>query len=83
MSFAPYISVFLTLFVIIDPVAVAPMFMALTQTMAPVQRRASAIRAILIAAGVLTVFGLFGQALLSYAGISLDAFRISAGSCSF
>lgn len=79
MSIASYVSAFLTLFVIIDPIAVAPMFMALTQDMAPVQRRASAVRAIVIAAGVLTLFGLFGETLLAYAGISLDAFRISGG----
>jgi multiple antibiotic resistance protein len=44
-----------------------------------VQRRAAAVRAILVAAAVLTVFGLFGEVLLRYAGISLDAFRISGG----
>jgi multiple antibiotic resistance protein len=73
------VSAFLTLFVIIDPIAVAPMFVALTEGMSPAQRRTSALRAILVAAFVLTVFGLFGEALLHYAGISLDAFRISGG----
>ena len=47
--------------------------------MDPARRRASAVRAVTVAAGVLAVFGLFGQALLTYAGISLDAFRISGG----
>jgi multiple antibiotic resistance protein len=79
MNIASYISAFLTFFVIIDPIAVAPMFMALTQDMAPAQRRAAALRSIVIAAAVLTVFGLFGEALLKYAGISLNAFRISGG----
>ncbi|MCR8725638.1 MarC family protein [Frigidibacter sp. ROC022] len=73
------ISAFLTLFVIIDPIAVAPLFMALTTGMDPARRRAAAFRAILVAAAVLTLFGLFGEALLRYAGISLDAFRISGG----
>lgn len=70
---------FVTLFVIIDPIAVAPLFMSLTVGMSRPQRRASAFRAIGIAFGVLTVFGLFGEGLLAFSGISLDAFRISGG----
>jgi multiple antibiotic resistance protein len=73
------IQAFLTLFVIIDPIAVAPLFMALTTGMDPARRRSAAFRSILVAAAVLTVFGVFGEALLTYAGISLDAFRISGG----
>jgi len=73
------IQAFLTLFVVIDPIAVAPLFMALTTGMDPARRQSAAIRAILVATAVLTVFGLFGEALLRYAGISLDAFRISGG----
>lgn len=79
MDTTSLIAAFLTLFVVIDPVAVAPLFMTLTTGMDPDRRRASAIRAILVAAAVLTVFGVFGEALLRYAGISLNAFRISGG----
>lgn len=79
MDLTAGISAFLTLFVIIDPIAVAPLFVALTSGMDGGQRHAAALRAILVAAGVLTVFGLFGQKLLDYAGISLAAFRISGG----
>jgi len=79
MEFTQLASVFVTLFVIIDPVAVAPLFVALTQGMEGPERRAAALRACLVAAGVLTVFGLFGETLLRLAGISLDAFRISGG----
>lgn len=73
------VSVFLTLFVIIDPIAVAPIFVALTRGMDPAQRKASALRAAIVAISVLTAFGLFGETLLRSAGISLDAFRISGG----
>lgn len=79
MDTTQFISVFVTLFVIIDPIAVAPIFVALTRGMDPGQRRASALRAALVAVGVLTAFGLFGDKLLKLAGISLDAFRISGG----
>ena len=73
------ITAFVTLFVIIDPLAVAPLFVALTRHLDPPQRRAAAVRACIVAAGVLTLFGLLGQRLLDTVGISLAAFRISGG----
>jgi multiple antibiotic resistance protein len=79
MDLTAQLTAFVTLFVVIDPIAVAPMFMALSQDMDPGQRRAAAIRANLVAAGVLTLFGLFGETLLRLVGISLPAFRISGG----
>jgi len=79
MDFTQVAAAFVTLFVIIDPVAVAPIFVALTTGMDPAHRRAAAIRACLVAAGVLTAFGLFGETMLRLIGISLDAFRISGG----
>ena len=76
---APYVTAFVTLLVIVDPVGLAPLFAALTQG----QKRASApriaIRACLTAMGVLTIFGLFGDAVLSFVGISMPAFRIAGG----
>jgi len=73
------VTAFATLFVVIDPIGLAPMFLALTQGMSPARRRSLAIRACAVAAAVLTLFGLFGSALLDGMGISLDAFRISGG----
>jgi multiple antibiotic resistance protein len=79
MEFAPYITAFVTLFVIVDPVGLAPLFVALTQGMEPRQRRAVAIRATLIGTGLLALFGLLGEALLNVVGISMPAFRIAGG----
>lgn len=76
---APYITAFVTLFVIIDPVGLAPLFVALTQGADAAHRRAVAIRACLIGAGVLTLFGLFGEQVLGFVGISMPAFRIAGG----
>lgn len=77
MSFL--ISAFVTLFVVIDPVGLAPLFVALTGGMTQAQRRSIALRACLIALGVLTVFGLAGEAILNGIGITMPAFRISGG----
>ncbi len=79
MDFAPYITAFVTLFVIVDPVGLAPLFVALTQGMDPQHRRAIAVRSILIGAGLLTLFGLLGEAVLGFVGISMPAFRIAGG----
>ena len=79
MSIEALVTTFVTLFVVIDPIAVAPLFVALTQGMLKAQRDAVALRAIAIAFGLLALFGLAGDALLKGVGISLPAFRISGG----
>jgi multiple antibiotic resistance protein len=79
MSIEALITTFVTLFVVIDPIAVAPLFVALTRGMTDAMRRRIAIRAILVAFGLLAVFGLAGKALLDGIGIGLPAFRISGG----
>ncbi len=68
-----------TLFVTVDPIGMAPLFISITAGMATAERRAIAIRAIATATAVLVAFALFGQHLLAFLGISLDAFRIAGG----
>ncbi|WP_322892562.1 MULTISPECIES: MarC family protein [unclassified Yoonia] len=73
------IAAFTTLFIIMDPPGLAPVFIALTQGMTPSQRRAIAIRACTVAACLLMLFLFVGEALLGFIGISMDAFRIAGG----
>ena len=73
------IAAFTTLFIIIDPPGLAPVFIALTQGMGPAQRRTIAVRAILVATALMMAFLLLGEALLGFIGISMDAFRIAGG----
>ena len=70
---------FVTLFVIIDPVGLAPLFIPLTAGMDARQRRAVAIRACVIAAGLLAIFALAGEKILTTIGITMPAFQISGG----
>ncbi len=74
-----FVSAFVTFFVIIDPPGCAPIFASLTHDCPPAERRKMAIRSVLIAAGILFFFGLFGEDLLDALGISLAAFRIAGG----
>ena len=79
MDFSIYISAFVALFVIIDPIGLAPLFAALTQGDTARMRHVIAIRACLIAFGLLTVFGLAGESVLHFLGISMPAFRMAGG----
>jgi multiple antibiotic resistance protein len=74
-----YLTAFVTLFVIIDPIALAPLFIALTRGMDDAHRRAVGLRACLIATALMTLFGLLGNTILDVIGISMPAFRISGG----
>ncbi len=79
MELAIYIPAFVALFVVIDPIGLAPLFVALTQGMTPRQRRIIALRSSLVGLGVLTLFGVAGEAVLAFLGISMPAFRMAGG----
>lgn len=79
MDIAAIVTAFATLFVVIDPIGLAPLFVALTSGMEPAERRAVGLRACGIALVVLAMFGLFGEAVLGFVGISMPAFRIAGG----
>lgn len=73
------ISTFVTLFIVINPLALSPIFLVLTQGKSEAVRRGIGLRGSLIALGLLALFGLTGEGLLAQIGISMPAFRISGG----
>ena len=73
------ITAFATLFVVIDPPGLVPLFIALTRGMSVSRRRSLAIRACIIAVGILAAFAFAGEALLGFIGITMPAFRIAGG----
>lgn len=70
---------FVTFFVAIDPVAMAPMFTTMTARMTPEWRRKMAIKSVTIATGILLAFAFGGAWLLEQIHVSIDAFRIAGG----
>lgn len=73
------ISALVTLFVVVDPVGLAPTFLAITQGLPREARKSVAVRASLIAGAILIGAALVGDRLLSVLEISLPAFRIAGG----
>jgi multiple antibiotic resistance protein len=72
-------SVFVTLFVIMDPPGITPIFLALTSGRAAKVQRRMAWQAAVVALGVITVFGICGQQILDYLHVSVPALMIAGG----
>ncbi len=79
MSLESLINLFVVLFVVIDPIGLAPIFGALTRGGSAVYRRRMAVKAILLAAGILFLFAFTGDWLLQALGIGVPAFKIAGG----
>ncbi len=68
------LNAFATLLVTIDPIGLAPIFLAITRGASAEMRRAIAVRGSIIAAVILVAFALTGTVVLTFLGISLPAF---------
>lgn len=74
-----FLKSFLTLFVVMDPVGLVPVFVALAGDRPHRTQVLIARKAVLVAGGLLTFFYFFGRELLGHLGISLRALRIAGG----
>ena len=79
MPFDVLVSAFVTLLVVVDPIGLAPAFLAVTDGLSAAARRQVAWRASVTAAVILAGAALGGDWLLAELGISLTAFRIAGG----
>jgi multiple antibiotic resistance protein len=70
---------FVTLMVVVDPLGVAPSFVALTSELGNVEKGQTLWRAVIVAFGVTLFFLVGGGWLLSYLGVTVHAFAISGG----
>ncbi len=77
------IHAFVTLFVIADPVGIAPIFLALTMGSDDQYRKRMAVRGTVIATVVLFVFAFGGDYLFRALGVSIPAFSIAGGALLF
>lgn len=70
---------FATLFVVIDPIGLLPMFLAVTAGADAAARRKVAFTSVGLGAIILLSFAIFGDNLLGVLGVSMPAFRIAGG----
>jgi multiple antibiotic resistance protein len=71
--------VLVTLFVIMDPPGMVPIFVALTGKLPARERHRAAWQAVALAGGVIVVFAVAGQQILRYLGIDLPALQGAGG----
>jgi len=74
-----FVSTFVTLWVILDPPGLLPVFIGLTRSMERRERHGAALRASLVALGVIAAFAVFGKVILRYLNISVAALQVSGG----
>ena len=67
-----------SLFVIVDPIAVVPAFLAMTPSDTPQERRRMARLASFVMAGVLLLFALLGKWIFRLFGITMPALEVAA-----
>lgn len=70
---------FIPLFVVMDPFSSVPVFISLTKSLQPKERKEAAEVAAIVATGVLVGFLIFGPMLLSVMGIRMESFEIGGG----
>jgi multiple antibiotic resistance protein len=79
MNWVLLTEVFVTLFVIMDPVGTVPIFLSLTGGRSPHVARRAAWQAVAVSFGVISAFAFFGQQILEYLHISLPALQCAGG----
>jgi multiple antibiotic resistance protein len=74
-----FVEVFVTLFVIVDPIGTVPLFLSLTAGRTRKARRWLSTQAVAVSFVVITAFAVFGQSILRYLGITLPALQAAGG----
>jgi multiple antibiotic resistance protein len=79
IMFEQLIKFFVVFFVVVEPLSIVPVFSGLTTGASERYRRRMAVKAVVLAGGILIVFSLVGAPFLDVMGISIEAFRIFGG----
>jgi multiple antibiotic resistance protein len=70
---------FTSVLFIVDPIAIVPTYLVITQGQTAAQRKVTARRACVAATIILLTFAIAGQAIFGLFGITMPAFRIAGG----
>jgi multiple antibiotic resistance protein len=78
-SLTYFFNTFVGLFVIVDPFAMVPVYLSMTERFSPAEQIATRRKASLLACVILLVFTFSGAQLFHFFGITLGAFQIAGG----
>ncbi|MBN2892070.1 MAG: NAAT family transporter [Bacteroidales bacterium] len=70
---------FTAFFTILNPIGILPVFMTMTNSFTVVERRKTALKAVIIAFAILLGFAFLGEFLFKFFGISVNSFRVVGG----
>ncbi len=70
---------FLTLFVLIDPIGLIPLFLALVGSRSYQEQKRIALKSTIVAGLLVLAFAALGGSVLRYLGISLEALKVAGG----
>lgn len=78
-----FLQIFLTVFIVIDPIGIVPLFISATNRMTEAQKKRTIWKAVAVAFVVLGIFTLAGRFILSFFGISPGSFYVAGGTLFF
>lgn len=74
-----FFNYFITMFVIIDPVGVIPIFISITTGVSKKFKKALALKSVVFSSLIVILFFIFGDSILKFFSIDLEAFKVAGG----
>lgn len=74
-----FVNYFITMFVIIDPIGVVPIFISITAGVSRKFKKIMALRAVVFSSIVVILFFLFGDSIIKIFSIDINAFKVAGG----
>jgi len=79
IDFASYLNIFVTIFSILNPIGIIPLFLAITADQNTNQKKSTIKNTIIAVLFILLLSAYIGNYLLNFFGIDIDSFRIAGG----
>lgn len=79
IDFGSYLHIFITIFSILNPIGIIPIFIAITADESPAQKRVTIKKTVIAVALILLISAYVGNHLLVFFGIDINSFRIAGG----
>lgn len=79
IDFASYLNIFVTIFSILNPIGIIPLFLAITADQSTDQKKSTIKNTIIAVLLILLLSAYIGNYILNFFGIDIDSFRIAGG----